>query len=721
MMFIVVAITGATVYLAENNLRANQQRLLNAQFQDQLRSFLAVQDLRSSAVAEKCREISRSVRLRAALEEKDVDDLYRNALTELQDVFDPSLGATNSDDERIRASFFRFLDVNGAVLSPGDQPAGEVDPQALARTLIPTGHEPNDDDQSVAFIAINRGNDPSVLRQIVLTKIQGWDGNDLGALVLGFSMGQTQVLGGHGAEIKSGIWLNHQFYVADLSASDRHIVAQRVQSGFTDAGGNFIVELESGPHLLFYKALRSRVATAYDVCLYPLAESLREVRALRWEIIGLGLLVLIGGFVASSFLAKKLSKPVDQIVATSAENVTRREKAENDLVEVNRELEKALVELKATQQQVIQQERLSALGQMAAGIAHDFNNTLMPILGFADVLLQNDAMLDDKTEARRCLEMLRTSAKDAASVVSRLREFYRPADSNEEFPIVDLAKLVQQAVSLTEPKWRGLTQARGITVDVQTNFKTYPIVAVDESALREVLMNLLFNAVDAMPEGGCVSIETAIEKDRAVLRVADTGTGMTETVRRRCLEPFFSTKGEHGTGLGLSMVYGIIERHRGQLEIESTLGKGTTFVIRLPLAQEIEPSLASDAMAAKSKSALNVLVVDDEARSREVLMAYLRTDNHSVATASSGREALEKFRRRSFDLVVMDRAMPEMNGEQTARFIKQVNQNIPVILLTGFSGQIDEGATPAAVDVVLNKPITLDALRRTISKVVYVA
>src|SRR5262249_36448338 len=178
-----------------------------------------------------------------------------------------------------------------------------------ARTLIPTGHEPDDDDQSVAFIAINRGNDPSVLRQIVLTKIQGWDGNDLGALVLGFSMGQTQVLGGHGAEIKSGIWLNHQFYVADLSASDRHIVAQRVQSGFTDAGGNFIVELESGPHLLFYKALRSRVATAYDVCLYPLAASLREVRALRWEIIGLGLLVLIGGFVASSFLAKKLSKP----------------------------------------------------------------------------------------------------------------------------------------------------------------------------------------------------------------------------------------------------------------------------------------------------------------------------------------------------------------------------------------------------------------------------
>src|SRR5205085_4847587 len=289
---------------------------------------------------------------------------------------------------------------------------------------------------------------------------------------------------------------------------------------------------------LFYKILSSQVAPAYDVCLYPLAASLREARALRWKIIGLGFGVLVCGFGASLFLAKKLSKPVDQIVATSAENVTRRQKAEKDLREVNRELEKALTELKATQQQVIQQERLSALGQMAAGIAHDFNNTLMPILGFAEVLLHNDAMLSDKAEARRCLEMLRTSAKDAASVVSRLREFYRPADSNEEFPIVDLARVVEQAVQLTEPKWRGLTQARGITVDVITSFKAHPIVAGDESALREVLTNLLFNAVDAMPQGGRLTLETSIENDRAALRVTDAGTGMTEAVRRRCLEPF---------------------------------------------------------------------------------------------------------------------------------------------------------------------------------------
>ena len=724
MMLIVVAITGATVYIAENNLHSNQAHLLDAQFQTQLRSFLTVQDLRSGAVAEKCRDVSRSVRLRAALEEKDVNDLYRNALAELQDIFSSNEPDANNGDQKVRASFFRFVDVNGAVLPAGDQPAGDADPRLLEQALAPISVERrNRHEQNVAFIAIGRGNDPAVLRQTVLTKIRGWDGNDLGALVLGFPIKQAHPPDAHGVEIKSGLWLNHQFYIAGLSAADRHLVAQRVQAGLNQhAAGNFIVDLQTGPHLLFYKALHSEVAPAYDVCLYSLVPSLREARKLRWRIIALGALVLVCGFGASLFLAKNLSKPVDQIVATSAENVTRRKKAEKDLHQVNRELEKALVELKATQQQVIQQERLSALGQMAAGIAHDFNNTLMPILGFADVLLQNETMLDDKAETRRCLEMLRTSAKDASNVVSRLREFYRPADSDEEFPIVDLAKLVEQAVALTEPKWRGLTQARGIPVDVRTDFKGYPIVAGDESALREVLTNLLFNAVDAMPQGGSVLLETSIENERAVVRVADTGTGMTETVRRRCLEPFFSTKGEHGTGLGLSMVYGIVERHRGQLEIESAVGQGTTFIIRLPLAEKMPAAQTNGEVIAKSGSALNVLVVDDEARSREVLMAYLRTDDHSVATASSGREALEKFRLRHFDLVIMDRAMPEMNGEQTARFIKQVNQNIPVILLTGFSGQIDaDGAKPAAVDVVLNKPITLDALRHTIRKLVHAA
>jgi signal transduction histidine kinase len=724
LMLVVVAVTGITLYLAEKNLRTTRQQALDAQFQNQVRSFLAVQKARSGAIAEKCRELSHSVRLRAALEEKDFDDLYRNAITELQGVFAAS-DESDLDPDIVRASFFRFFDATGAIIPPGKHPAGLTDQAKLNDALAPMAKGLRDlNEQNLAYVALGRGNLPHLLREVVLTKIRDWKGRSLGALILGFPISHLEKDEGDlNTSINIGIWLDRQLYIDGLSAPDRHQIVDRVGNAMAQGAGHVEVDLQGGPHLLFYKALdpEARRQTAYQVCLYPLAASIREEQALRWKIIAFGLVVLSCGFAASSFLAKGLSKPVDKIVAGSVENLSRRKIAEHDLHEANRELEKALSDLKATQQQVIQQERLSAIGQMASGIAHDFNNTLTPILGFAEVMLKNPAMLDDREETLRCLEMLRTSAQDASNVVSRLREFYRPAETDEEFPIVDLAKIVQQAVSLTEPKWRYQAQATGNTIRVTTAFDATPMIAGEESALREVLTNLLFNAVDAMPEGGRISLETSVEDNKAVLRVSDTGTGMSESVRQRCLEPFFSTKGERGTGLGLSMVHGIVERHRGQLEIQSVIGKGTTFVIRIPVAESAPaPAVSLETLASKSK--LNVLIVDDEPRVREVLSIYLRCDGHAVATAASGREALEKFRLQQFDLVILDRAMPEMNGEQTARFIKQLNQNIPVIMLTGFGALIEvTGAQPQAVDVVLSKPVTLDALRRTIDKLLHAA
>ena len=725
MMLVVAVVTSATVYIAGNNFRSNQQRVLDRQFQDQVRAFEALQEARSNAITEKCRALSQSVRLRAALEEHDTEDLYQNALTELQSILGRSANNAITDRKNeIRADFFRFFDSNGALLDPGPDlvdAAGDIPfKEALAPVAVAVRNLAN---QGVGFIAVGTGDRPSALRHVVITKIGDWNGKALGALIIGFPIENMRgPKDATGREIESGLWMSGQLYTNHLSAPDRRVVAQQVGLATRKVlAGNFVIDLQGGPDLLFYKPLHtsSGLQTAYEICLYPIAESLHEARLLTWKIIVLGFVVLCLGFVASHFLANKLSKPVDELAATSAEHFSRRQKAEADLVETNRELEKALSDLKAAQQQVIQQERLSALGQMAAGIAHDFNNNLMPILGFADVLLENDALLGDKVEARRCLEMLRTSAKDAASVVSRLREFYRPAESDEAFPVVDLTKIIEQAVALTKPKWRGLTQARGITVTVETKVSARPFIAGDESALREVLTNLLFNAVDAMPEGGRICIEAAVEKDHAVIRVSDTGTGMTEIVRRRCLEPFFSTKGDRGTGLGLSMVYGIVERHRGQLEIESAVGEGTTFIIRLPLAEEL-PAQSGANVAPEQGSALNVLVVDDDARSREVLITYLRSDQHSVASASTGREALEKFKRGRFDLVLMDRAMPEMSGEQTARFIKQIKPGAPIILVSGFSGQLETSGSEV-IDAVLQKPITLDVLRRTIAKLVYAA
>lgn len=721
MMLVVAAVTGATLYLAEKSLRANHDAALEAQFQNQVRSFLAMQEAQSSEIADKCRALAHSVRLRAALEERDFDDLYRNALPELQAVFaEPN--SNQLEFPSVRASFFRFFDANGTVVPAAEYPAGLTDEKTLDEALAPMGRVLSEvDEQSVGFIALRRGHQLGTLRAVVLTKIDDWKGRALGALVLGFPIKLVQPSGAEqNFSIKSGIWLNQELYVDGLRAADRHLIVQRIGEAMARGSeGHVGVALETGPHLLFYKPLDSQTqfAPAYQICLYPLTASLRQEQALRWKIIAFGLLVLLCGLAISLVLVKGLSKPVDRIVAGSVENLAKRKEAEENLVEVNRDLKKALADLKSTQQQVIQQERLSAIGQMASGIAHDFNNTLMPILGFSDLLLTNQAVFDDREEAMRLLTMLRTSAQDAANVVHRLREFYRPIDTEEEFPIVDLTKIVKQAVSLTEPKWRHQAQASGVTVTVSADFKALPIVAGEESALREILTNLIFNAVDAMPEGGRISLETSVEDERAVVKVRDSGTGMTEAVRQRCLEPFFSTKGERGTGLGLSMVYGIVERHRGKLEIESTLGHGTTFIIRLPLAEEMPIAPPAESSNAKSKSSLSVLIVDDEPRIREVVSTYLRCDGHHVATAASGREALEKFRRHPFDLVVVDRVMPEMSGEQTARFIKQLNENIPVIMLTGFGVPIEvTGSQPQAVDVVLNKPITFDALRRTIDK-----
>lgn len=726
-MLIVLAVTIATVYLAEENRRSNHQRALDAQFQNQVQSFLKIQETQSEAITEKCRALARAVRIRAALEERDVDDMYRNALTELEGVLEHPGDSAGGPSDAGRASFFRFLDAEGEVLPPEGHPAGLTSQPSLHEALSAMGKALREaDEQSVGYIALARSNQPAALRQIVLTKIHDPAGRTLGTLVVGFPIGHFQdSANGRSEAIQSGIWLKQRLYIENLGASDRRLIAQQISAASSrETASHFRVDLENGPHLLYYKALDpgTQFAPAYQVCLYPLAITIREEEALRWKIIAFGLVVLSLGFAASLFIAKRLSKPVEEIVAGSVENQTRREQAETDLRETNRELEKALRELKATQQQVIQQERLSAIGQMASGIAHDFNNTLTPILGFTELLLESDSLLDDKVEARRCLEMLRTSTKDAASVVSRLREFYRPADTDEEFPIVDLAKIVQQAVLLTEPKWRSQTQARGVTVEVTVEITASPFVAGEESALREVLTNLIFNAVDAMPEGGRIALETAIDGSDAILHVRDSGTGMSESVRQRCLEPFFSTKGASGTGLGLSMVYGIVERHRGKLEIESAAGRGTTFTIRLPRAEDATPSVSAITAEAGPISCLKILIVDDEPSILEVVSSYLRCDGHSVATAASGREALEKFRRNHFDLVILDRVMPEMSGDQTARFIKQLNQEVPVIMLTGFGALIEvTGSQRQAVDIVLSKPVTIDALRSTIGKLLHAA
>lgn len=380
------------------------------------------------------------------------------------------------------------------------------------------------------------------------------------------------------------------------------------------------------------------------------------------------------------------------------------------------DVEKAVEELKQTQHQVIQQERMRALGTMASGIAHDLNNGLSLILGYGDMLLGDKEAIPAGSEAETYLNEMVLAARDNAELVKRLREFYRPADSREPRQAVNLNELIDQALSLTSPRWQSQADDKGATIRVKKDLDDIPNIAGSPAELREVLTNLIFNAVDAMPRGGRLCFRTRCRGKTVRLQVSDTGTGMTDEVRRNCLEPFFTTKGEHGSGLGLAMSYGIIRRHGGRITIESALNKGTVFTIHLPVSKDAIKSIEVE--SDRTIPALRVLVIDDHPGIREIVSAYLAEDRHVVETAANATEALEKFRAGNFDLVITDRAMPEVNGDQLAASIKELRPQEPIIMLTGFADVINASGGPSRhVDLVVSKPARLDDLRKAILEV----
>lgn len=423
------------------------------------------------------------------------------------------------------------------------------------------------------------------------------------------------------------------------------------------------------------------------------------------------------------------TREVNRVNADLKAEIDERRRAEEALRESNRRLEETLSELRWTQQQVIQQERLHALGTMASGVAHDFNNALVPILGFTELLLMAPENLDDRARVRHFLQMIRTSALDAGNVVKRLREFYRRRDEREVLLPVRLNPVVEQTLSFTQPKWKDQALANGVTIHVETDLQEVPAVAGNDAELREVLTNLIFNAVDAMPQGGRLTIRTRPEREAGfpsapsfprppgvLLQVIDTGKGMTEEVRRRCMEPFFTTKGERGTGLGLAMVFGMVQRHEGEIDIQSELGKGTTVTLRLPILAEKRVEKAPEEAETPHRP-LRVLLVDDDPTVLTVVTRYLTADGHTVETASDGQEGLAKFRSGGFDLVVTDRAMPGAGGDQMALAIKKIAPRIPVIMLTGFGDMMEvSGAKPRGVDLVVSKPVSLETFRKSLAK-----
>jgi signal transduction histidine kinase/ActR/RegA family two-component response regulator len=386
-------------------------------------------------------------------------------------------------------------------------------------------------------------------------------------------------------------------------------------------------------------------------------------------------------------------------------------------------LQQAYDDLRHTQATVLQQERLRALGQMASGIAHDINNAISPVALYTESLLEREPNLSPR--ARGYLTTIQRAIEDVAGTVSRMREFYRQREQQLTLARVDLNQTIQQAIALTQARWRDLPQQRGVMIELRTELSTEAAeVMAAEGEIRDALTNLIFNAVDAMPDGGTLTLRTRVlthagpeAPPRVYIEVEDTGIGMDESTRRRCLEPFFTTKGERGSGLGLAMVYGMVQRHSAELEIDSVLAKGTAFRLIFPAAANDHADTMHLPASSRVVPHLRILLVDDDPVLIKSLEDILTGDGHEVTAAHGGQTGVDAFGAAiragaPFSLVITDLGMPHVDGRRVAAAVKAMSPSTPVILLTGWGHRLlAENDIPPHVDRVLNKPPRLSDLR----------
>jgi signal transduction histidine kinase/FixJ family two-component response regulator len=396
-------------------------------------------------------------------------------------------------------------------------------------------------------------------------------------------------------------------------------------------------------------------------------------------------------------------------------------------VQLYASLQQAYDDLRQTQQAVMQQERLRALGQMASGIAHDINNAISPMWLSTEMLLETAT--DLSPQIRKHLEMIQRATGDVAHTVARMTEFSRQREPQLTLSPVQINALVQQVIDLTRARWSDMPQRQGVVIQMRTELEPQlPSIMGVESEIREALINLIFNAVDAMPSGGVLTLRTRIAErspgrpklSSLVVEVADNGVGMGEETRRRCLEPFFTTKGERGTGLGLAMVYGVVQRQDADLEIDSTAGMGTT--VRLSFAVPVGGATDLGLETPRRvPSRARILVVDDDPLIIRVLCEVLERDGHEVIAANGGKAGIDAFSNaqrqgKPFAVVITDLGMPRIDGRKVASFVKSASQATPVILLTGWGQRsIAEGDVSPHVDRVLSKPTKIGELREALA------
>jgi signal transduction histidine kinase/DNA-binding response OmpR family regulator len=387
-------------------------------------------------------------------------------------------------------------------------------------------------------------------------------------------------------------------------------------------------------------------------------------------------------------------------------------------------LEKAIQRLESTQRQLVMAERLKALGEMAAGIAHDFNNTLNGILMRAQRLATAWQRLEKNPgEIKENLRMIEKLALQGAETVRRLQDFTR-IRKDRPYEVMDLNRAVRDSVEMTQRQWKHVAAIGGRQIRVVLELCEISPSRGTPSELVQVVNNLIFNAVEAMPQGGTLTLRTLQEDNWIRLDVIDTGVGMEKNVQSQFLEPFFTTK-ERGQGLGTSIVFGIVERHSGKISISSEKGKGTTFTVRLPACTDSTTGETSgsarkpgtEPCSRRPSSRSRILIIDDDEQNLSIYGEVLKEGGYDVVARTQARAALSHLEGDGVDAVITDLSMPEMSGWEVARNVKKLRPEVPVILISGWTTQADEArAKEAGIDYMLPKPCSMEALLETVGR-----
>ena len=386
-----------------------------------------------------------------------------------------------------------------------------------------------------------------------------------------------------------------------------------------------------------------------------------------------------------------------------------------------------ITEREKMKQQLLQAEKLKSLGELSGGVSHDFNNTLAAILGRVQLLKMQFTPPSGKQEKRksmldlmRSLEIIERASLDGAETVRRIQEFSRRRSDDKDFTQVDINELVLNALEFTQMRWKNEAESKGIRINIQKELSSLLPVNGSASELREVFTNLINNALDAISDGGEIRVESFLGDSIVVIRITDTGNGIPKDIKDRIFDPFFTTKGVQSTGLGLSVSYGIISRHRGSITADSVDGKGTSFTINLPITTKTGKRSVKEEKVIpikRKQEKASILVIEDEEDVRELLRDILTDAGHNVEVANDGSEGIEIFKKKKFDLVFTDLGMPVMSGWEVAEKVKRINRKVPIALITGWNVALDGSEmNDSGINLVIHKPFKMEQVLKLVQE-----